>query len=158
MGPLRKKIFPYEWHYQTINNHILLDESLTGNAEIDIPRVLKAFASGNLFIGYDLPMPAHGFRFYASRSSDNIPMGEEIYLNSAITLQISPPGKSRTALFCDGQSVAEWHDKEKCTFIVTEPGVYRCECYLHYLGKERTWIVSNPIYIRDKEVQTTFMP
>ena len=28
------------------------------------------------------------------------------------------------------------------------PGVYRVEAYLHAHGRERTWILSNPIYLR----------
>ena len=30
----------------------------------------------------------------------------------------------------------------------TEPGVYRVEAYRDAHGRERTWILSNPIYLR----------
>jgi hypothetical protein len=32
---------------------------------------------------------------------------------------------------------------------VEEPGVYRVEAYRRAKGRERTWIISNPIYLRD---------
>lgn len=156
MGPLKRKIFPYEWHYQTINNHLILNEPLSGEADGDISRVVQAFSNGNFFIGYDLPMPTTGFRFYGSGATRQILMGEITDLSTSITLQISLPSTARTVLYRDGVSVAEWMDNEKCTYIVTEPGVYRCQCFIRYLGKERTWIISNPIYIREKELRTTF--
>ena len=31
---------------------------------------------------------------------------------------------------------------------VVDHGVYRVEVFIHYLGKRRSWIISNPIYIR----------
>ncbi|MHB1120566.1 MAG: hypothetical protein ACYC11_10945, partial [Bellilinea sp.] len=33
-------------------------------------------------------------------------------------------------------------------YITKEPGVYRVESYIRYLGKLRGWIFSNPIYLR----------
>jgi hypothetical protein len=34
-----------------------------------------------------------------------------------------------------------------CIFNTTEPGIYRVEATIHYLGRMRGWIYSNPIYI-----------
>ena len=156
LGPLRRKIFPYEWHYQTINNHLTLNEPLSGDADADIRQIVRAFNAGNFFIGYDLPMPTTGFRFYGSGATRQILMGEVTDLSTSITLQISLPSIARTVLYRNGVSVAEWGNNEKCTYFVTEPGVYRSQCYIRYLGKERNWIISNPIYIREKELRTTF--
>ena len=32
LGPLKRILFPYEFHFQTINTHIFTDEVLTGDA------------------------------------------------------------------------------------------------------------------------------
>ena len=56
-------------------------------------------------------------------------------------------GKCR--LLKDGQLVKTWRKREICTYIATEPGVYRVEAYRSYIGRRRGWIFSNPIYVRD---------
>jgi hypothetical protein len=38
-------------------------------------------------------------------------------------------------------------DREVLTHITKEPGIYRAEVYLDYLGRHRGWIFSNPIYV-----------
>ena len=48
----------------------------------------------------------------------------------------------------DGQVIKTWRKREICTYITTEPGVYRVEVFLSYLGRRRGWIYSNPIYVR----------
>jgi hypothetical protein len=50
-------------------------------------------------------------------------------------------------LLRDGKLVKAWRDKPLITHIDTEPGVYRVEVYIVYLGKRRAWIFSNPIYV-----------
>jgi hypothetical protein len=47
----------------------------------------------------------------------------------------------------DGKTIKTWLNKDSCTHITTEPGVYRVEAYLDYLGIRRGWIFSNPIYV-----------
>ena len=32
--------------------------------------------------------------------------------------------------------------------LPNQPGVYRVECYIQYMGAKRAWIFSNPIYLR----------
>ena len=44
--------------------------------------------------------------------------------------------------------IKTWHNRETCTHITTEPGAYRVETYIQYMGRKRGWIFSNPIYIR----------
>ena len=48
----------------------------------------------------------------------------------------------------DGKPVKTWRMRENCTYITSEPGVYRVEAYIHFRGRRRGWIFSNPIYIR----------
>lgn len=148
LGPISRTIFPYEWHYQTINNHLLLPAEPSGDFAADERVVLDTMRSGRYFIGYDLPEPTTGFRFYGNAQGTVLQMGDSAALDAPITLQASLPGRCLARLFRDGTAVAEWHHQEKCAFHVAESGAYRLQAYIPYLGRQRTWIISNPIFIK----------
>jgi hypothetical protein len=57
------------------------------------------------------------------------------------------PMITESVLLKDGKLVRSWHKHELCTYIATQPGIYRVEVYIHYLGMRRGWIFSNPVYI-----------
>jgi hypothetical protein len=48
----------------------------------------------------------------------------------------------------DGREVAGAALADSLAHRAHEPGVYRVEAYLSAYGRERTWILSNPIYLR----------
>lgn len=148
MGPLRRTVFPYEFHFRAINTHLLLDGDLQGDLAADKAAVYQALRKGHAFIGYDLPYPTQGFRFTAQGRDGSAIMGDEIRLNTGVTLQIRLPAKAECRLVRHGETVRMWKDREICAQIVSSPGAYRVECYLEYLGKQRGWIYSNPIYVR----------
>jgi hypothetical protein len=148
LGPLHRTIFPYRFHFRGINTHLLLPAPLTGELVVDRRSVLSALRGGNAFIGYDLPAPTHGFRFTAQGKDRTASMGEDITLYQSVTFQVRLPLRTECRLIKDGEIVKVWEDREICAYIAREPGVYRVECYIDYLGKQRAWIFSNPIYVR----------
>ncbi len=148
MGPLRRTLFPYEFHFQAINTHLLLPEPLHGDETADRRMILDALAQGHAFVGYDLPASTRGFRFTAIGKEENAWMGDEISVETGVTLQIRLPSRSECRLIKDGRAIRTWQNRETCTHITTEPGVYRVEVYIQYRGRKRGWIFSNPIYIR----------
>ena len=149
LGPIRKTIFPYKFHFQAVNTHLLTEHSLTGDFNHDRSLVLDALARGHAFIGYDLPAATRGFRFTAQGKDGTAMLGDEIALHQGVTLQICLPQRAECRLLRDGKVIKSWNKREICSFIATEAGVYRIEVYLHYMGKSRGWIFSNPIYVRD---------
>jgi hypothetical protein len=146
MGPIRKTIFPYRFHFSTINNHILTPSPLSGDLSIDSGMIYAALAKGNAFIGYDLPASTRGFRFSAQSMDKEAIMGDNIQLNGSITLQVHTPGDAETSLLKDGKIIRTTR-KKNLVHVTSDPGVYRVEVHRHYLGKKRGWIYSNPIYI-----------
>ncbi len=149
MGPLHRTLFPYEFHFRTINTHLLLPAPLTGELAKDRRLVLDALAQGHAFIGYDLPASTKGFRFTAQGKDSQAWMGDELPAKHGVTLQIRLPRRAECSLIKDGHVLKSWRGRETCTHITTEPGVYRVEVYIDYLGRKRSWILSNPIYVRD---------
>ena len=110
--------------------------------------LLQALSIGRGYIGYDLPAPTHGFRFTAHGMEGKATMGEELPIHTGVTLQIRLPLAVECRLIKDGDLIQTWENRETCTYITTEPGIFRVEAYINYLGKSRGWIFSNPIYIR----------
>ena len=148
LGPLKRVIFPYEFHFKTVNTHIFTAEHLTGDAATDRKLVYEALENGRCFVGYDLPAPTKGFVFKAQGSNKTVMMGEEISAKGGVTLQIWLPGLAECRLIKDGKTLKEWKRNQNFAYITTEPGVYRVEVYRSYLGRKVGWIFSNPIYVR----------
>ena len=148
LGPIRRQVFPYEYHFRAINNHLLVPNLLTGSLPADRKMILTALAQGRSFIGYDLPAPTHGFRFTAQGIKGTATIGDEITLQDGLNLQIKLPSAAECRLIKDGQVLRAWNDRAICTYIANQPGIYRVEAYIRYLGRRRGWIFSNPIYVR----------
>jgi hypothetical protein len=148
LGPLQRTVFPYEFHFRAINTHVLLPRPLGADAAADTSMLLEALGKGHCFIGYDLPASTRGFRFTGSGLGASAEMGDELSIRGGVTLQIRLPRITECVLLKDGKPLRTWHKHDLCTFIATQPGVYRVEVYIHYLGMRRGWIFSNPIYLR----------
>jgi hypothetical protein len=63
------------------------------------------------------------------------------------TLHASLPSPARLRLIRDGEEIASLQGPVLAR-QVREPGVYRVEALRHAHGGERTWVLSNPIYLR----------
>jgi predicted metal-dependent phosphoesterase TrpH len=153
LGPWHRVLYPYEFHFQTINTHLLVPQPLTGDVSEDRRMILDAFRQGHAFIGYDLPAPTRGFSFTAHGMDTIANMGDEVSAEKGITFQIRLPQPPRArpfecCLLRDGKVEKTWRNKILITHITTEPGVYRVEAAIYYLGRRRAWIFSNPIYVR----------
>ena len=148
MGPIRRVIFPYEFHFRGVNTHVLISEPFSGEVNKDKTLLYEAVGQGHCFVGYDLPASTRGFRFTAQGREAPASMGDEIPAKGGVTLQAKLPANAEVRLIKDGVVIRTWKDQPVCTHITTEPGVYRVEAYRRYLGKRRGWIYGNPIYLR----------
>ncbi|MBK9926580.1 MAG: PHP domain-containing protein [Anaerolineales bacterium] len=148
MGPVHRVIFPYDFHFKTVNTHVFVPEPLTGDVPTDKKVIYEAIANGHCFVGYDLPASTKGFRFKAKGLEHSAIMGDEIPSKGGVTLQIHIPDKEADIhLFKDGIRIGAWRHQQDVTYTASEPGVYRVEVRRNYLGKKRGWIFSNPIYV-----------
>ena len=148
MGPLHKTIFPYEFHFRGINTHVLIPRHLGSDPISDTSMILESIRQGHCFIGYDLPASTCGFHFIAHGMDGTAEMGDELSSKGGVTFQIRLPRRSECVLLKDGKPIRTWHHHDLCTYNSTQPGVYRVEVPIQYLGRKRGWIYSNPIYLR----------
>lgn len=145
-GPITREIFPYEFLFRAVNTHLLLPTPLTGDLAKDRLLILNALGSGNAWVGYDMPHPTRGFRFSGKGRTEGV-MGDRIRLDAGATIQAKAPARSHMRLIRHGAVVAEARNADTLTHTPIEPGAYRLECTIDYLGSPRGWIYSNPIYL-----------
>lgn len=150
VGPFIKWVYPYQVHFRSLNNHLLIPEPLTGDLKKDKEMIFTAIRNGNLFIGYDLPCNTRGFRFTAQGQTGIVTMGDQISAKGGITFQIKTPAPAKILLFRNGKAIQRWKGNQVCTFITSQEGVYRVEAWIKFLGKRRGWIFSNPIYVSNE--------
>ena len=62
-------------------------------------------------------------------------------------LEARLPRPAEVTLVRDGVPVVQLHG-DRLDHPVEGPGVYRLEARLHAHGARRTWILSNPVYLR----------
>ena len=148
LGPIKKTIFPYDFHFAALNTHLLIERPFGDDSRADVELVLDSLSLGRGWVGLDLIAPTRGFRFGAQGREGEVVMGEEIPLAGGVTLQVKLPAAAEIVLMRDGQKVQAWKRAEACAYTVTEAGAYRLEVYRRYLGARRGWIFSNPIYVR----------
>ncbi len=147
LGPLRRTLFPYEFHFHAINTHLLVPKPLSGDLLDDRRMLLEALRQGHAFVGYDLPAPTRGFRITVNGKDETVTMGDHISARSGVTFQIRLPIRTECNLLKDGKVVKTWTRRENCTYITTQPGTYRVEVYIYFKGRRRGWVFSNPVYV-----------
>jgi hypothetical protein len=120
--PLR--LMSYSRSFRHIRTHVLI------GGEPSRETVFAALREGRCYIAMDSLAPAHGFTF--ERAGD--------------ALRVRVPRDARLRLLRDGAEVTTASGRD-LAHALDSPGVYRVEAYLNAHGRERTWILSNPIYV-----------
>jgi hypothetical protein len=138
--PLR--IMSYARSFRFIRTHVLCAEAPTGALEHDREQVYDALRAGRCYIAVDSIAPARGFAFEAG----DLAMGQEAPAGRH-TLRVRTPLPARLQLMRNGRPLAAG-EGTSLEHEVEEPGVYRIEARRWAKGRERTWILSNPIYLR----------
>jgi len=145
-GHVPLRLMAYKRSFRFLRTHLLVDRPISRDLEADRAAVFAALRAGRAYIGVDSLTPAKGFRFWAE-GERRLEMGEEAQAGEW-TLHVRTPRSAKLRLVKDGAEVAGGSGIDALEHEVTEPGVYRLEAYLHAHGRERTWILSNPIYLR----------
>jgi hypothetical protein len=136
------RLMAYHRSFRYIRTHVLCSEPPAGELERDRELVFDTLRAGRCYIAVDSLAPARGFRFEA----DDLAMGGEAQAGRR-TLQVRTPLAARLRLLRDGAEIAS-SEGTSLDAEVEEPGVYRAEALRHAYGRERTWILSNPVYLR----------
>jgi hypothetical protein len=136
------RVMSYRRSFRQIRTHVLCDAAPTRELEHDREQVYRSLRAGRCYIAVDAIAPARGFTFEA----DDLPMGAEAPAGRR-TLRAQLPLPARLRLLRSGEEIAA-AEGTALEHEVEQPGAYRVEAYRHARGRERTWILSNPIYLR----------
>jgi len=142
-----KIIFPYRFHFSSLNNHLMLEEPLSADIVQAKKQIYAALGQGSSFIGYDLPASTRGFSFAISGDEMTANMGDTLPLTRGATVQVSLPSPAELRLIKDGTVIYRSQGNDHLAYPLAQPGVYRIECYREFQNKKRGWIFSNPIYV-----------
>jgi len=143
VGPIVPvRVMAYHRSFRLIRTHVLCERAPERELERDRALVFEALRNGRCYIAVDSVAPARGFRFEAA----DVPMGGEAPAGLR-TLHVRTPLPARLRVLRDGAELAS-SEGTLLDVEVEEPGVYRAEAYRRSRGRERTWIVSNPLYLR----------
>jgi hypothetical protein len=136
----------YRRSFRYLRTHLLTEERLAGDLERDREIVFGALQAGHTYIAMDALGSPKGFRFWAE-GREAVSMGEEVSAATVTSLHALVSRPCRLRLLRNGQQLRSIRGT-RLDHDVEGPGVYRVEAYRHAHGRERTWILSNPIYLR----------
>ena len=141
------RLMSYRRSFRQLHTRVLVAEPLTGDLEHDRDQVYAALRAGRCYIAASQVAPPAGFEFFAKRfRRERLEMGSEAPAGGW-TLHTVLPRPAAVRLLRDGVEVARL-DAPALVHTAEGPGVYRVEATLEAHGAERTWILSNPIYLR----------
>lgn len=125
IGPFTKEVFPYRYHFNTINTHILLENPLTGSAEKDRELILEMLKSGRVFVANDGVKTSRGFRFTAQTGIQSFSMGSRVKFQKELILKANLPYRADCRLIKNGKVAAGFNQVKEINFPVASPGIYR---------------------------------
>jgi hypothetical protein len=148
LGVVPFRLMSYRRSFSHLRTHVMCGEELTGDLEHDRGQVFDALREGRCYIAMDSIHPANGFEFWAEHGRTTaVAMGADAPAAPGWELHARVPKPARLLLVRGGKVINDTvgtglhHHGE-------EPGPYRIEARLKHAGRERTWILSNPIYLR----------
>lgn len=150
-GHVPLRLMSYRRSFRYLRTHVLCEEAPSGELEHDRAQVYGALAEGRCYIARDSLAAARGFAFWAETGDPRpdagvVVMGAEAPAGEYV-LRVRLPRPAEVRLVRDGRVVAS-AEAAQLDHEASGPGVYRVETRLRAHGRDRTWILSNPIYLR----------
>src|SRR5581483_5482282 len=145
-GPVLAKLPSYESSFRAFTLHLELPAALTGDAPRDADAVLTAIRSGHVYSTID---------GRTARMGDFLPPAGPVNFEAAA----AAPAGATLRLLCDGKVVAESPATGKLRYDQpltppsgeSLPGACRVEVGWDDAGRRVTWLVTNPIYLRESD-------
>jgi hypothetical protein len=144
-GRVPLRLMSYRRSFARLRTHVLVSPA---SREDDARRaaVYGALREGRCYLAMDSLADARGFRLWAT-GPEHVEMGAQSAFAAGTMLHARLPLPAALTLLRDGQTVATRWGAE-LDFAVECPGVYRIQARLSAHGRRRTWILSNPLYLR----------
>lgn len=139
----RYDLDPYWVSMRNSTTHILAPA-------LDEGSIRTAVAAGRVYVAHDWLADPTGFQFFVGESGAPAAiMGDEWTLEAGATAELTArfPLPATIRLIRNGEEIAVTEARSLAHHL-DRPGVYRVEGWLEVDGEWRTWIYSNPVYVR----------
>jgi hypothetical protein len=146
-GRVPLRAMGYARSFRHLRTHVLCHELPSGEVEHDRAQVYAALRAGRCYLAMDSIAPARGFSFWAERGRERVALGAEAHAGGW-TLHARLPRPADVRLVRDGVELVREPHAATLDAPADEPGAYRVEARLTAYGRARTWVMSNPIYLR----------
>ncbi len=148
LGVVPLRLMSYRRSFSHLRTHVLCEQRLNGDLDHDRAQVFDALREGRAFLAMDSLQRADGFDFWAEHGrATALAMGSDGPAAPGWELQVRLPRSARLRLVHAGKTIVET-DGTGLHHHAEAPGAYRVEVLLGQGERERTWILSNPIYLR----------
>ena len=135
---------PYEISMRHVGTFLQIEE-------INERSVRNALRDGRIILGFELIAPLPSVGFWVEKRGQAIgTVGDEVALQEGLKLHVSLPASAQVRVVRNGQTFAESKERE-FVLDLTQPGVYRMEATQVLAGQRYPWVLSNPIYLTEKE-------
>ncbi len=142
LGPKEVTIFPYKVHFRSLQNHLILRESLAKDSDSARKQLLDAIRSCQLYFSNRRRGDAQGFQFVATSGGNAAISGGSLESPAGATIYVQAPHRGEIRLIRNG-SVVLRVESDELEYTPSEPGLYRIEVLRNGFG----WIYSNHIRI-----------
>ncbi len=133
---------PFESLFGLARNHALVPA-------LDEASLLEAIRRGRVAIGFDAAADIAGARFEAWRGeAPAAAMGDAVPLDPALSLVVHLPLPGTVRVLRDGKPWRSGRGR-MLAFPVEGTGVYRAEADLAVGGRERPWVIFNPVRVTE---------
>ncbi len=150
-GRVPLRLMGYRRSVAQLRTHVLVSPEATAGAVDDGDRGLReaiydALREGRCYLAVDSLAPARGFRIWASGPT-HVEQGEEARWAPGMTLHARLPSPAAVTVLRDGVPIVS-QQTARLQLPAEQPGVYRLHARRQAHGRMRTWILSNPVYLR----------
>jgi hypothetical protein len=133
---------PYDRSFRHVSTHLWVSSLSEEN-------IREALHAGRAYVAFDWMADPTGFVFIAEREGKRWMMGEEVPGAKQVHIRAGTPLPVQFRLLRNGREIARSEGREFDQEI-DQPGQFRIEAWLTLAGEPRPWILSNPIYVRER--------
>jgi hypothetical protein len=140
----------YEPSFGVLSVHVQLASPLTGNAVADAPTLLAAIRGGQLYTAIQTWASPPAVEFTATNRLGTAHQGELLAPSGPASLHVrnNAPAGFLTALWRDGEAIAEKADRDFTVDASDGPAVYRVTIRDPNRPTAPPWVFGNPIYLQ----------
>ncbi len=148
-GRVPLRLMAYRRSFAHLHTHVMARDWTGVNADADRRSLYAGLGEGRCYLAMDSLAPARGFVLWVD-AGRRIEQGGEarVTTGTTATLHARLPHPAAITVLRDGKPLAAHHGA-RIDLTLPGPGVYRLEAMLPAHGRMRTWILSNPVYLRE---------